>query len=90
MEQPILQPVPNQTPSEDFVTEFRVEIYTPPYLQGNPERPTNIELSTPSLSPNQGAQIRFIAPAGAKTVRVALYHGGFVTHSLHMGKSWQN
>ena len=85
VEQPILEPVPNQTPSEDFVTEFRVEIYTPPYLQGDPERPRNIELSASKVGPQETTSIRFIAPESAKAVRVALYHGGFVTHSVHMG-----
>ena len=85
VEQPLLQPVPGQTPSEDHVTEFRVEIYTPPYLQGNPARPTEIVLSSKTLRA-EGSEftINFTAPATAKGVRVALYHGGFVTHSVHM------
>ena len=39
VEQPILEPVPNQTPSKDYPTEFRVEIYTPPYLKETPHGP---------------------------------------------------
>ena len=87
VEQPLLKPVPNKVPSEDFVTEFRVEIYTPPYLQGDKanKRPTGVVLSSKSLQANGSKfTIRFNAPAGAQTVKVALYHGGFVTHSLHM------
>ena len=85
VQQPVLTPVPYQTPSEEFVTEFRVEIDTPPYLQGNPDRPTNIVLSSKMLKAD-GSQftITFLAPTTASRVRVALYHGGYVTHSLHM------
>ena len=87
VQQPVLTPVPGQTPSEDYVTEFRVEIYTPPYLQGNPARPTEIVLSSKALTAD-GSQfgIDFDAPATARNLRVALYHGGYVTHSLHMGQ----
>lgn len=87
VEQPVLKPVPGQTPSEDYVTEFRVEIYTPPYLIGAKanQRPTNIVLSSKSLAANGSKfTIKFDAPTGTKVVQVALYHGGFVTHSLHM------
>ena len=86
VEQPVLYPVPNQTPSEDYVTEFRVEIYTPPYLSGaGAVRPTDITLSSKKLKAD-GTEfnIEFNAPARVKEVQVSLYHGGFVTHSLHM------
>lgn len=76
VDQPVLNPVPNQTPSEDFVTEFRVEIYTPPYLQGNAQRPTNVKLSTLSLKADGSTfTITFDAPVGNTRVAVALYHG---------------
>lgn len=85
VQQPILTPVPNQTPSEDYVTEFRVETYTPPYLQGNAQRPTDVVLSSKTLAADASTfTITFKAPAGNTAVAVALYHGGFVTHSLHM------
>lgn len=85
--QPVLTPVPNQTPSEDYVTEFRVEIYTPPYLSGANanKRPTGVTLSTKTLTPGGVLNISFTAPAGNQAVKIALYHGGYVTHSLHMG-----
>ena len=89
VQQPVLEPVPNQTPSEDYVTEFRVEIYTPPYLQNNPARPTDIVLSTLALKADGSTfGVSFTAPVGgssSQTCKVVLYHGGFVTHSLHMG-----
>ena len=85
VQMPVLTPVPNQTPSEDYVTEFRVEIYTPPYLQGNPARPTNVVLSSLSLQANGSKfTVKFNAPSGNTVCKVVLYHGGFVTHSLHM------
>ncbi|KAL8630754.1 hypothetical protein Q9189_003514 [Teloschistes chrysophthalmus] len=87
VEQPVLTPVPNRVPSEDFVTEFRVEIYTPPYLSGANanKRPTGMTLSSKSLKADGSTfTVKFTAPTGNKAVKVALYHGGFVTHSVHM------
>ena len=92
--QPVLRTVPNQIPSQDYVTEFRVEVYTPPYLASSQHRPADIVLSSKSLTANSGTfTITFTAPpassssstSAAAECRVALYHGGFVTHSLHMG-----
>jgi hypothetical protein len=44
-------PVANQVPSEDYVTEFRVEVYTPGYLSGANagSRPGDVVLSSTSL-----------------------------------------
>ncbi|KAL8714219.1 MAG: hypothetical protein Q9220_001948 [cf. Caloplaca sp. 1 TL-2023] len=87
VEQPQTTPVPNKVPSQDYVTEFRVEIYTPPYLSGANanKRPTGMTLSSKSLTANGSTfTVKFTAPAGNKAAKVALYHGGFVTHSLHM------
>ncbi|KAI4248778.1 MAG: hypothetical protein LQ352_005806 [Teloschistes flavicans] len=87
VEQPVLTPVPNRVPSEDFVTEFRVEIYTPAYLSGANanKRPTGMTLSSKSLKADGSTfTVKFTAPAGNKAAKVALYHGGFVTHSVHM------
>jgi hypothetical protein len=68
-----------------YVTEFRNEIYTPPYLQGNPTRPSNVQLSSKNLKVGSKFTIKFTAPANAKAIKVTLYYGGFVTHSVHMG-----
>lgn len=71
-----------------YVTEFRVEIYTPPYLSGENAnlRPTAITLSTTTLAADGSTfTITFTAPAGAAECSIVLYYGGFVTHSLHMG-----
>ncbi|CAK3788036.1 galactose oxidase [Lecanosticta acicola] len=86
---PVQMPVLKQSPgNEGNVTQFQVEIYTPPYLSGDnaERRPSNIELSTMDLKADSSTfEISFTAPEDAKAVKVALYHGGFVTHSLHMG-----
>jgi hypothetical protein len=80
-------PVPKPNSTNPYKTDFRVEIYTPPYLSGENanRRPSNVKPSTTDLTANsQEFDITFTAPKGAKEVKVALYHGGFVTHSLHM------
>ncbi|CAI6335865.1 unnamed protein product [Periconia digitata] len=82
VEQPILEP----NAENPFVTEFRNEIYTPPYLQGNPTRPSDVELSSKDLKADGSKfTIKFNNPANSKAVKVSLYYGGFVTHSVHMG-----
>lgn len=76
-------------PAMAFPTEFRVEIYTPPYLLGEnlQRRPREIQLSTSSLSVDGSTfDISFRTPKDARDCNVVLYHGGFVTHSLHMGQ----
>ncbi|KAK5717124.1 hypothetical protein LTR15_009013 [Elasticomyces elasticus] len=74
---------------QGFHTEFAVEIYTPPYLSGDnaQRRPTDVVLSTLSLNADSSTfTIGFTAPSDAKAVKVALYHGGFVTHAVHMSQ----
>lgn len=83
---PVEQPILTPTAKDPYVTEFRNEIYTPPYLQGNPTRPTDIKLSSKTLKADGSKfTITFTSPTGAKAVKVSLYYGGFVTHSVHMG-----
>ncbi|KAH0536443.1 hypothetical protein FGG08_006683 [Glutinoglossum americanum] len=85
---PVEQPILTPTSQNPFVTEFRVEIYTPPYLQGANanRRPTNVQLSSKTLVANGNTfVVKFDAPTGAQGAKVALYHGGFITHSVHMG-----
>jgi len=80
--------LPDKDP-QGFNTEFRVEIYTPPYLSGSNanKRPTDIVLSNTALSANSMRfTLAFTVPEGAQGVKVALYHGGFVTHALHMSQ----
>lgn len=83
---PVEMPVTQKSAEHPFITEFSNSIYTPPYLQGNPTRPTNIVLSSKTLAANgQRFTIKFTTPASAKAAKVTLYYGGFVTHSVHMG-----
>jgi hypothetical protein len=83
-EMPVLEP----SEASPYVTDFRVEIYTPPYLSDGraARRPTNVELSSTSLTANGDSfVVRCTVTQDVTAVKVVLYHGGFVTHSLHMG-----
>jgi len=83
---PVEQPILTPSAANPYVTEFRNEIYTPPYLQGNATRPTNVQLSSKTLTANGSTFIiKFMTTTTAKAVKVSLYYGGFVTHSVHMG-----
>jgi hypothetical protein len=83
---PVEMPVTQVSAKYPYITEFRNSIYTPPYLTGNPTRPTNIKLSSKALVANGSKfTITFTSPATAKAAKVTLYYGGFVTHSVHMG-----
>lgn len=84
-------PVLNASATEPFPTEFRVEIYTPPYLSGDRAKAsaTNVTMSKTEVyvqPTGDTFSIAFHAPTTAKTLKIVLYHGGFVTHSLHMGQ----
>lgn len=71
------------------MTEFRVEVYTPPYLTGNNAnlRPTNIALSSTQLSADGSTfEVSFNSPAGGQRVSAVLHYNGFITHNLHMGQ----
>lgn len=83
---PVEQPILTTSKQNPFPTEFRNEIYTPPYLQGNPTRPSNVVISSKNLKADSSTfTIKFNVPANSKSVKVSLYYGGFVTHSVHMG-----
>ena len=87
VEQPIFRTDPDD-PLKAFPTEFRVEIYTPPYLDGSnaSRRPTDVKIPTKYLPANGHLfHVKFSINVDAEDVKVVLYHGGFVTHSVHMG-----
>ncbi|KKA22936.1 Glyoxal oxidase [Rasamsonia emersonii CBS 393.64] len=87
VEQPILEPDPTD-PAMAFATEFRVEIYTPPYLTGENihRRPESVWLSHRYLAADSRRfVVSFTVREHAKSLKIALYHGGFITHSVHMG-----
>jgi hypothetical protein len=84
---PVQMPMLEPDANNPYVTEFRVENYVPPYLQGANanRRPTNVNISTLNLNADGSSfEITFDAPPNAAAVNIVLYHGGFVTHSLHM------
>ncbi|EGE82732.2 hypothetical protein RJZ56_005118 [Blastomyces dermatitidis] len=87
VEQPVL--VPNPDIEElAFVTEFRVEIYTPHYLLDGKDkfRPYDVELPNKRFpADSRRFMVNFKVNGEPEDLRVVLYHGGFVTHSLHMG-----
>ena len=89
---PVEQPKDVPDAQDPFVTEWRVENFIPPYLQGEAaiRRPTSIVLSSKNLNAGQTFQVSFDAKGAAQKVSVVLYHGGFVTHSLHMGHRMVN
>ncbi|PGH12647.1 hypothetical protein AJ79_04145 [Helicocarpus griseus UAMH5409] len=87
VEQPILVPNPDNE-AEAYVTEFRVEIYTPHYfLDGKKEiQPYDVNLPAIRLpADSRRFIVNFKVYGEAEELKVVLYHGGFATHSLHMG-----
>ena len=92
---------PNEMPLHDyeldasvlikkFPTEFRNEIWTPPYLQGDKakHRPIEIILSKSTLRPGETFTIKFRMPPPGLLGKldIILHTNGFVTHSVHMGQ----
>lgn len=89
-EMPILEEDTDPSiPSRAFPTEFRVEKYTPSYLVDGKasKRPTDIMISSQILMPGQTVStITFTALNKPEEFKILLYHGGFVTHAVHMGQ----
>lgn len=89
-EMPILEEdIDPSVPSRAFPTEFRIEKYTPSYLLDGKMslRPTDIVMTKENLVPGQTVStISFSAVNSPKDIKVMLYHGGFVTHAVHMGQ----
>ncbi|KAK9464585.1 glyoxal oxidase N-terminus-domain-containing protein [Lipomyces arxii] len=84
VEMPVLQPE-EFTP---YVTEFRVEVFTPPYLMGSNRtiRPVSVMTSTDTLANGHNFTLTYTeGKQETLNLKVVLYHGGFVTHSVHMG-----
>jgi hypothetical protein len=70
-----------------YVTDFRVEIFVPPYRQANKIKPANLSIPNKNIVPaGQLIPISFRAGQQAKGCKIILYHGGFITHSVHMGQ----
>lgn len=76
-------------PIRAYPTEFRVEKYTPSYLLGQKAklRPTYIDIRETTFVPGETVTtISFKSLHPPKQAKVLLYHGGFVTHAVHMGQ----
>lgn len=90
---PVQMPILQADAANPYVTEFRVENYIPPYLQGDKanQRPMNMVIGNKIVKADGSPMtIKFVPPHASNNVKVALYHGGFVTHSLHMGHRMLN
>jgi len=81
VQMPILQP----DAQDPYVTEFRVEQFMPPYMQGI--KPGQVQLSSTNIQADGSTfSLSFVNEnSGAQNLKIVLYHGGFVTHSVHMG-----
>jgi len=78
-----------EDPLRAYPTEFRVERFTPSYLLSDKanKRPKDIVIDKSILVPGQTVSlIQFLVTDQPEDVKVWLYHGGFVTHALHMGQ----
>ncbi|KAL1968111.1 hypothetical protein VTN77DRAFT_2241 [Rasamsonia byssochlamydoides] len=87
VEQPLLETDPTD-PTRAYPTEFRVEIYTPHYLIGENlyRRPESVWISHRHLTADgRKFVVSFTVREDAQSLKIALYHGGFATHSVHMG-----
>jgi hypothetical protein len=87
---PVEQPILTPSAANPWVTEFRVERYTPGYLSGNNAnlRPTAITVPTTVTPGGATFSVKFTLPNTSITAaqtKIVLYYTGFVTHSLHMG-----
>jgi Glyoxal oxidase N-terminus/Domain of unknown function (DUF1929) len=87
---PVQMPILEPSAENPWVTEFRVEIYTPPYLSGNNAnlRPTNVAVNSGTTITPGGStfNLQFKLPnTNTQTIQVVLYYTGFVTHAVHMG-----
>ena len=74
-----------------YPTEFRQEIYTPHYLTGDKKdrRPYDLKLEDqgkPLKADGRLLKISYQGEDKVEDIRVVLYHGGFVTHGLHMNQ----
>lgn len=89
-EMPLLpKDVDTKVNARAYPTEFRIEWYTPSYLLGANahKRPRNIEIDENVFVPGMTVSpIHFHSANQANDVKVWLYRGGFVTHSVHMGQ----
>jgi hypothetical protein len=73
-EMPVLEP----NGDHPYITDFRVEVFVPPYLQGGnaKRRPANIVISNKNITADGSVfTASFNCSPGAQAVKVVLYHG---------------
>jgi hypothetical protein len=71
-------------PADEFPEEYRVEVFTPPYLMGNPTRPT-FTIVSPNTDWAYGGTYTFTMTSGAATA-VSLLGSVVSTHGNSMGQ----
>jgi hypothetical protein len=85
-----------RTNNTKYVTEYRVEMFTPPYLQFGLKRPTitsvanNNVLNKGAIEVNYNKAVPVTVSIGDPNAvfTAALVHYGFVTHSVHMSQRY--
>lgn len=86
---PVEMPKEVADQKDPYPTDFRVEIFVPPYRQGgiNKFKPSRVWISDKTIRPGGVSfRVTFSAAKGSKAIKVVLHHGGFITHSVHMGQ----
>ena len=76
--------IPNSNPAARgaYPFEYRVEIFTPPYLVNNPTRPV-INSCKSSLAYGESFTIEITTPGnGVDAIRVVAVNSGFKTHNV--------
>ena len=85
---PIQMPKLKPDSQDPYATEFRIETFIPPYLQGSQKyRPNNVRISATTIKAN-GSKFRvtWYQPGGFEKLKIMLHHNGYVTHAVHMGQ----
>ncbi|GBB84716.1 hypothetical protein RclHR1_01130011 [Rhizophagus clarus] len=90
-------PQPDVTLDVKYPTEYRVEIFTPPYLYTQIPRPHIISLQTTSIDNNRinvnyGQEVTMIVQIKSNgsppSLKAAIIHHGFVTHSQNFSQRY--
>ncbi|KAH8601633.1 glyoxal oxidase N-terminus-domain-containing protein [Bisporella sp. PMI_857] len=84
---PVQMPKLKPDAQDPYPTEFRVEIFIPPYLGGSQKyRANKVRLTSLTIKADGSMfRITFYKFGTIEKLKVMLHHNGFVTHSLHMG-----
>ncbi|CAG8507173.1 5893_t:CDS:2 [Funneliformis caledonium] len=85
-----------RTKDTKYVTDFRVEMFTPPYLQKGIERAIITSVAGKTILNKGAIRVKYnnVVPVTVKindpkaVFSAALVHHGFVTHSIHMSQRY--